>query len=120
MTRQTDRPDQRPAIRLRDAASARLRRATVVATGAAVALGGTVAAIAAAGTHPAHRATTTVREPKAARPAEAPAPPLVPVPGASSSAAAAPQAPAPSPPAPAPTPAPVPTPAPPVAASGGS
>jgi hypothetical protein len=109
--------DPRRAALGRDAALARLRRATRVSVGVALALGGAFAALAAGSTHTKKSAAPTPVRHTARQPAltVAPVPPLVSAAGASSSGDDSSQAsPAAAPAAPAPSYAP------PVAVSGGS
>ena len=110
-----DRGELRREIGAREAARARLRRATGGAVAAAVALGGVFAALAAGATHPKKTVVPTTGDRKLPALTSAPAAPLVEVqsPNGSSSSAGPSQ---PSVPAAAPTPSYEP----PIVSSGGS
>jgi len=106
--------DLRRAVGAREAARARLRRATAGVVALAVALGGVFAALAASATHPRKTVLPATSAEKLPALTSAPAPPLVDVQSAESSNSSS--APSQSAPATAPTPSYQP----PVVSSGGS
>ena len=103
--------DLRRAVGAREAARARLRRATAGAVALAVALGGVFAALAASATHPRKTVLPATSAEKLPALTSAPAPPLVEVQSLDSSSAPSQSAPAT---------APTPSYQPPVVSSGGS